>query len=95
MALQLTPEQEDKIKQAIPLLPEGFDIVNTAQLNELRKQKQQLETVFKKLVPVFKTFSPGAGDIISQLPQLMPVIGSLQNDTELSENLNAVIERLK
>lgn len=92
MTLILTPDQEQKIKE---VLPEGFQVVSTDQLTELRKQKQQLETVFVKLVPVFTAFAPGGGDLMSQLPRLMPAIQELQTDNELAENLNAVIERLK
>lgn len=85
----------DKLAELGPQLPEGYQIVNGENLNILIAQKKDLETVFAKLKPLFTTFSgSGQTDIMSALPTLLPVITGMQDDTELSEALNRILERL-
>lgn len=103
--MALTPEQETKIKE---LLPAGYEICLTSQINELIDRKrffisdcetleqrvELLESVFKKLKPLFTGFT-GGGDLMSALPQIMPVVQSLQTDKELTTNLAKIVDSLK
>lgn len=103
--MELTAQQNEQIQQAFKHLPEGFEIVSSEQLQTLKGQKNSqgevikeltarillLEFVFKKLKPIFSTFSGGGGDLMSALPQLMPAITQLQTDEELKTKMAEVI----
>ena len=104
MALELTPEQKTKINEAFALLPIGFEIISTEQIDILRAQKRESEAVIKTLIPIFQALPKNdgttePGNIMAVLPTLipkiMPLFTTLQNDVEFNKNLNAVIERLK
>ena len=91
--MELTEAQRIDLTEAKAKLPEGFTIVESAQLQTLVDQKNQLQNVFRKMKPVFEMFG-GGGDLMSQLPKVMPTIMQLQKDQNLGNDLQAIIEGL-
>lgn len=87
---EITPEIQQKLQTAKNELPQGYEIVESAALENILDQKNTLLSVFLKFQPLLAGFG-GGGDLASMMPQLMGLIPQLQNDAELA----ALMEKVK
>lgn len=85
----MEPIIQEKLTKAKAELPEGYEIVESAALENILDQKNTLLSVFLKFQPLLQGL--GGGDLGSMMPQLMALIPTLQNDAELA----ALMEKVK
>jgi hypothetical protein len=71
-----------------PQLPEGYEIVETAQLETILLQKNTLQRIFGKFSLILNGFSGnGGGSLPEMMGQIAPLIPQLQADEQLKNDL--------